>query len=251
MMDIFPISSHPLPVFILLDTSRSMMGENEVLLNTSVSTILAALEDAAEENECSIKIRIAEFNKDAHWIFGCTQEYEDIIDASSLWCGLSPSSDGANLTTAIHLVNECMHTKYLGAHAYSPLVILVSGSTNWSTDPDEAIQTLRKSLRSKYNSDREKVIRISIGLPSADSNKLEVFASRGNVLDDESETYNNVPFVFYVDHEKASELRLQKIVHSFVRSIILGWHSPDRRDHQIEIPDAWEWEDSWEDEWEE
>lgn len=245
MVDITSIYSPPLPVFILLDTSRSMKGENNVLLNTSVVTILAALEDAAEENECSIKIRIAEFNKDAHWIFGCTQEGEDIINASSLWCGLSPSPNEANLAAAIHLVNECMHTKYLGAHSFCPLVILVSGSTSWSADPNEVIQTLRESLRSKYNPNSEKVVRISIGLPSSDTTELEAFASTGNVLDEESETYNNVPFVFFVDHEKASEQQLQKIVCGFVRSIISGI------DHQIEIPDECEWEDSWKDEWEE
>lgn len=228
--------SPSLPVFILLDTSHSMMGENEVLLNSSASAILTALEEAAEDNECPVKVRMAEFNKDAHWVLGCTQDGEYIDDASSLWCDFSPTPNEANLAAAIHLANECMHAKYLDARSFCPLVILVSGSSSWSADPDEAIQTLRESLRSKNNPNREKVVRISIGLPSADSTKLEAFASRGNVSDTEC----NTPFVFYVDHEKNFEQQLKRITHSFVSSIILGKYP------SIEIPDVSDWEDEWE-----
>lgn len=236
-----------LNVIFLLDTSGSMEAQRMAQLNNGMSVSLSAIQEEAEANEIALSVRVVEFNNNAEWIIGKTEEGEDIDDAVNLWTDLTTKYASTNTAAAIRLAKECMHTKYLGERAYSPLVILVTDGV--SDDPAEtkvATEELRNSLKSKSDPNKDKITRIAVGVVGANQAELEMFASIGTIVDDNG-THENVPLVFNVNNVKNLANLLKNVTKSSVVSSITGKGAgniivENKEDDQDDVTDE-EWED--------
>lgn len=236
-----------LNVIFLLDTSGSMDDQRMAQLNNGMSVSLTAIQEEAEANEIDLSVRVVEFNDYAEWAIGKAEEGENIDDAVSLWTDLTSKPAGTNTAAAIRLAKECMHTKYLGDRAYSPLVILVTdGGSNNFNDTKVATEELRNSLKSKSDPNKDKITRIAVGVVGANQTELEMFASVGTIVDDNG-THENVPLVFNVNNVKNLANLLKNVTKSSVVSSITGKGTgniivENKEDDQDDVTDE-EWED--------
>lgn len=203
-----------LNIIYLLDVSGSMYGERINQLNVAMPIAIQAAEDAAIENEVDLYMRIAKFSDDAEWIFGATDKGVEHID----WVPLSPIR-GTNTAAAIDLAQTVMHRKYLGIRNYKPVVILITdGESNVPSETMAATQRLKASLKSTTDANKDKIIRISIGVQEANRQELEGFASVGNIEHEDGTIDEMVPFVFTVDDLDALKGLLKGVTMSSIQS---------------------------------
>lgn len=189
-------------IIFLLDTSGSMTGPKIDQLNNGIYASLEAIREIAAHYKVKATIRVAEFNDRAQWMLGRSEEGVDIDDAIASWTPLE-AIGCTNTAAAIRLARECMHTKYLGEHAYPPVVILVTdGYSNSFFDTQAAMEELQNSMKSKRNPSKDRMIRIAVGVVSANQTELEMFASVGTIID-ENGIRKAVPLVCDVNNAKA------------------------------------------------
>lgn len=199
--DYFHASLDVQNIFFLLDTSGSMTGKRIDQLNNGIRSSLEAIQKIAADYNVKVTVRVAEFNDHAQWMLGRTEEGVDIDDAIALWTPLE-AIGCTNTAAAIRLARECMHIKYLGEHAYPPVVILVTdGYSNSFFDTQAAIEELQNSMKSKRNPSKDRMIRIAVGVVSANQTELEMFASVGTIIDEKG-IHEAVPLVFDVNNAK-------------------------------------------------
>ena len=216
--DFLKTGEDKLNVIFLLDTSGSMDDQRMAQLNNGMSVSLAAIQEEAEARDIDLSVRVVEFNNFAEWIIGKTEKGEDSDVAINLGTDLTAKNASTNTAAAMRLAKECMHTKYLGDRAYSPLVILVTdGVSNDPNDTKAAAEELRNSLKSKSNPNKDKITRIAVGVVGANQDELKTFASIGTINDDNG-THENVPLVFNVNNVK----NLAKLLKNVTKSSVIA-----------------------------
>lgn len=195
-------TKYQLNLIYLVDTSGSMTGEPINQLNAAMGEAFTVAEEAANEHEVQLFIRVVEFNSVAHWIIGATENGVDPKqkpDGHLHWEPLT-ANGGTDTAGAIDMAASVMHRKYLGERNYRPVVILITdGQSNDPQRTVEAVARLKSSLKSSSDPTKDKIIRIAIGVKDANQTELTNFASRGNIERPNGTIDENVPLVFNVD----------------------------------------------------
>ena len=177
----------------LLDTSGSMRGEKINCLNKAMAEAIDVAEKTAEQMEVQLRIRVIEFNNEARWICG-TNEMKGLrrID----WKPLTASGHTAT-ADAIRLAKRLMSRKYLGSQGYKPIVILITdGESDDPADTAAAVNELKASRRRPGRPNEDRIIRIAVGVSGANLEELKVFASIGDIIEDDGTRREYVPLVF-------------------------------------------------------
>lgn len=183
MMDAFEmIATRPqLNIIFLVNSSSSMSGERIRQLNEFMSEAIPAVEETAAEREVSLRMRVAEINTAARWIYGDTVNGVEHIE----WMPLEADGE-ADTSGALELAKSVMRREILGEKISRPIVILVSDGS--SGDPQKtasAIDQLKTSLRGLTGLNEELVIRIVVEVDGANRDALIEFASAGTVERDD------------------------------------------------------------------
>ena len=238
-------TKYQLNLIYLLDTSGSMYGEPINQLNVAMAEAIQMAEEAANEKEVQLLMRVVEFNSTARWIFGNTQQGVEHIDWVPLTAGGCTDTEGA-----IDLARSVMHREFLGERNYRPVVILITDGVSDDTQRTlAAIENLKSSLKSSKNPNADKITRIAIGVSGANQHELTSFASVGNIEVD-GDTQQNVPFVFNVDDISLLKSLIKSVTVSSIASSIGAGAGEDGGDDVAEIivgtqddPDEGDWED--------
>lgn len=210
-------TKYQLNLIYLVDTSGSMQGEAINQLNSAMAEAVEVAEEAALKKEVKLFMRVVEFNSVAKWIIGDTRKGVGHID----WVPLS-ADGGTDTAGAIDLARSVMHREFLGERNYRPVVILITDGA--SNDPDktiDAVAKLKASLKSSTDPNKDKIIRIAIGVTGANQDELVNFASLGNIERD-GQTEENVPLVFNVNDVALLRDLLKGVTVSSIASSIGG-----------------------------
>ena len=168
---------YELNLIMLLDNSGAMMNGEIEKLNNAISDLMVSLFKIADEESVKLKVRVIAFNDYPNWFVGSAEEGVDIHDVK--WNNLE-AYGCASLNKAVREACKALKSKYFGANALRPIVVIV---TNGYCDPYEhddyldAIAEIKKCLAGI--SGEEKIIRIAVGVEEYDKRALEEFASRG------------------------------------------------------------------------
>lgn len=233
-----------LNLIYLLDTSGSMYGEPINQLNVAMAEAIQVAEEAAMENEAQLLTRVVEFNTVAKWLIGDTRHGVEHID----WTPLN-ANGGTDTAGAIDLARSVMHREFLGERNYRPVVILITdGESNDPQKTAEAVAKLKASLKSSTDPNKDKIIRIAIGVTGANQTELNNFASVGNIEHEDGTTDKDVPFVFNVDDVQMLKGLLRSVTISSIASAIGGGVGGDGDDTPVIAPtyaddDEGDWEE--------
>lgn len=158
------VNKRPLHFIWICDCSGSMQGSKIQELNAAISDGLGAMQDEAEENpEVEVKMRVLRFATDAEW----EVEKPTPVDQMT-WRDLS-AGGVTNMGEALSKVADQMSIPPMEERAFPPVLALVSDGQ--PTDNfDSGLQDL---LEQKWG---DKAVRIAIGIGSeADHDPLERF----------------------------------------------------------------------------
>ena len=209
-------TKYQLNLIYLLDTSGSMSGEPINQLNRAMAEAVQIAEEAARENEIQLIMRVVQFNSVAKWLIGDTRKGVEHID----WVPLD-ANGGTDTAGAIELARSVMHREFLGERNYRPVVVLITdGASNDPQKTIEAVAKLKSALKSSTDPNKDKIIRIAIGVTGANQDELTNFASVGNIVRDGGSKDENVPFVFNVDDVGLLKSLLKGITVSSILSSI-------------------------------
>lgn len=209
-------TKYQLNLIYLLDTSGSMFGEPINQLNRAMAEAVQIAEEAARENEIQLIMRVVQFNSVAKWLIGDTRKGVEHID----WVPLD-ANGGTDTAGAIELARSVMHREFLGERNYRPVVVLITdGASNDPQKTIEAVAKLKSALKSSTDPNKDKIIRIAIGVTGANQDELTNFASVGNIVRDGGSKDENVPFVFNVDDVGLLKSLLKGITVSSILSSI-------------------------------
>lgn len=238
-------TKYQLNLIYLVDTSGSMTGEPINQLNAAMGEAVTVAEEAANEKEVQLFMRVVEFNSVADWIFGDTENGLGHID----WKPLT-ANGGTDTAGAIDKATSVMHRKYLGERNFRPVVILITDGL--SNDPQrtvEAVARLKSSLKSSTDPTKDKIIRIAIGVTGANQDELNNFASIGNIERPDGTVDENVPLVFNVDDVALLKGLLRGVTVSSIASSVGGGLVDDKTGNDnggIVLPDPKQGDDDWE-----
>ena len=238
-------TQYQLNLIYLVDTSGSMIGEPINQLNAAMSEAVTVAEEAANEKEVQLFMRVVEFNSSADWIFGDTENGLGHID----WVPRS-ANGGTDTAGAIDKATSVMHRKYLGERNFRPVVILITdGQSNDPTATVEAVEKLKSSLKSSSDPTKDKIIRMAIGVKDANQTELTNFASLGNIERPDGTVDENVPLVFNVDDVALLKGLLRGVTVSSIASSVGGGPVDEETGNNnggILLPDPGQGGDDWE-----
>lgn len=236
---------YQLNLFFLADTSISMDGEPINQLNVAMAEAVQVAEDAAKEKEVRLNMRVVQFDTDAKWIIGNEQHGVEHIE----WTPLTAQGT-TNTAAALDLAAGVMHRKYLGVRNYRPVVILITdGQSNEPQKTLDAVARLKNSLKSSTDPNKDKIMRIAIGVKGANESELRGFASVGNIEHEDGTMEEYVPLVFKVDDIAMLKGLLKNLTVSSILSSITGGTDGNRADDVPTISVTVD--DGGEDDWEE
>lgn len=244
MPDVFTIGTtrYQMNLIYIVDSSGSMIGVPINQLNVAMAEAVQVAEEAALEKEVQLFMRVVEFNSVAKWLIGDTAHGVEHID----WMPLS-AGGGTDTAGAIDLARSVMHREFLGERNYRPVVILITdGASNDPQATKEAVEKLKASLKSSKDPNKDKIIRIAIGVTGANQEELVNFASVGNIERD-GVVEENVPLVFSVDDVSMLKSLLKGITVSSIASSVGGGVDGDKGETPTITADY----DGNDDEWEE
>ena len=215
-----------------------MTGERIDHLNAAMDEVARIAEEATKEQEVQLRMRVIQFSSTAQWIFGNTDHGVEHIDWIPLVAGGTTDTAGA-----IDLARSVMHRKFLGEINYRPVVILVTDGQ--SNDPVATCNAIAR-LKSSFNSSKDVIIRIAIGVGNAhDPSKLTAFASVGHIESGDG-LKENVPLVFNVDDINSLENFLKCVTVSSIYMNTIednGEYKPMVCLEFLEECDDWAWEE--------
>jgi len=167
-----------LNIFYLLDTSGSMGGPRIEQLNSCMTDLKQALEEAGIENNVEIIIRAIEFgnNDKASWYEG--DKSNGVPIEKFTWRPLKANGQCTPTAEAIKMVADSLIPEYLGKRALRPVIILITDGN--CTDKDGEYSEACRSLASKIKGN---ATRIAVGVENANRPELEEFASKGVIGD--------------------------------------------------------------------
>lgn len=181
-------------LFFLLDNSGSMSGTAIQTLNEAMVNTLHEIKNEADRREITAMIHILSFNSSISWLCGTTAE-EGVIVENIVWNDIG-ATGGTNTAGAISSILSGLSERFLGHHAYRPIIILITdGYSDNRSNTQSAIQELNK---------RQKTINIAVGVSGYNPDELDDFASEGTIvykdgLGNELNTENG-KFIFPVDN---------------------------------------------------
>ncbi len=183
-------------ISFLLDSSVSMRkGGRMGQLNAGMEEAVRVCEETGRKKEVQVLMRVVAFGDHARWIAGNQERGVEHID----WVPLK-TKGGTNTAEAIDLISGTMSRKYLGERNYRPIVVLCTdGGSNQPDRTVEASEKLKNSLKSRSGIEKDKVIRIAVGVHGAKRQELESFASVGTIVLEDGSRDENVPLVFEVE----------------------------------------------------
>ena len=213
-------------IIFLLDTSGSMRNERINQLNYAMPIALEAANDAAEQNEADLFVRIIEFNSSPKWILGTAEKGVPGKDARSQWHDLKAGGT-TDTAAAIELSLKCLHTEYLGIRNYHPVVILITDAkSDERTMTQSSIEKLRMALSGGLAEKKDKVWRFAIGVQNYNEPELLEFASLGTKEDEYGNEQNGVPMIFKVDDLGSLSKVLKNVTVSSLLSNAKGDDNP-------------------------
>ena len=225
------LTKYQLNLTYLLDASGSMFGQPINQLNTAMAESVQVAEETAKEKEVELRMRVVKFNNGAEWIYGGESSGESHID----WKPID-ADGGTDTAEAIDLASSIMHRKYLGERNFKPVVILITdGCSNDRDDTRKAVDKLKTSLKSSTNPNKDKIIRIAIGVKGADQEELNYFASIGNIEREDGHVDENVPLVFDVENIATLKSLLKGITVSSIASSVNNGAGEDNTETPIII----------------
>lgn len=227
------------------DTSISMDGESINQLNVAMAEAVQVAEEAAKDKEVRLNMRVIQFDTDAKWIIGDQSHGVEHID----WNPLTAQGT-TNTAAALDLAASVMHREYLGVRNYRPVVILITdGQSNEPQKTLDAIARLKNSLKSSTDPDKDKIMRIAIGVKGVNESELHSFASIGNIEHEDNTKEENVPLVFKVNDVAMLKGLLRNLTVSSILSSITGGTDGNKADDVPTISMALD--DGGADDWEE
>lgn len=228
-------------IIFLLDNSGSMIDEPINQLNAAMTEAIPAAAEAVLKMESDLRLRAIAFNTTARWIIGNEAQGESEVS----WIPLT-AEGGTNTAAAIDLAKGVMHREYLGTRNYKPVVILITdGESNSPADTIRATNDLKNSLKSSTDPNKDKVIRIAIGVKGANRIELEQFASTGNIMREDGSIEENVPLVFMCEDIALLKNLIMGVTVSSLTST--NGKDEDSEDEILIIPHTEEKEEGWED----
>lgn len=236
---------YQLNLIFLLDVSGSMYGESINQLNVAMAEAVQVAEEAAKEKEVRLNMRVIQFDSGAKYIIGAQEHGVEHIDWNPLM-----AQGTTNTAAALDLAAGVMHRKYLGVRNYRPVVILVTdGLSNEPQKTLDAVTRLKNSLKSATDPNKDKIMRIAIGVKGANESELRGFASIGNIEHEDETMEENVPLVFKVDEVAKLKGLLRNLTVSSILSSLTGGTDGNKADDVPTISLAVD--DGGEDDWEE
>ena len=200
----------------LLDASGSMSGERITQLNYAMQETLNALVKEGLKSETDIYVRVIRFNSMLDWVIGTEQKGVLVSDAANMWKDLD-ASGGTDTAGAIEETLKALKTEYFGYKNKKPIVILITdGESNDPQQTKDAVDQLRYAMSG--NTNKEKVVRIAIGVQDHNPNELEYFASKGTIKDDQGER-KNTPLVFGVSDASSIADVIKNVAVSSLHSV--------------------------------
>lgn len=212
------LTKEELNLILLIDNSYSMNGKRINQVNQAMTVLKDDLIRVADKEDVDLKIRIIAFSDEAIWKVGTVEHGEDI--GSVVWKDLDVVGETAT-ASAIREANKSLKKAYLGARALRPVVVLVTDGycTEQHSEYVAAIAEMKARLSGK--SDKEKVMRVAIGVEGFNRDELVEFASQGFIMDELQ------PLVFPVDEpEKLGKVINWVTVTSILSSITDDGNAP-------------------------
>lgn len=203
--------------FFLLDASGSMSGQSILTLNEAMANVLNEVCYEADKKEVTPVVHVLSFNNSITWLCGTTATHG--VDAHQLSWNDIGATGGTNTAGAIDSILEGLSRRHLGHHTYPPIIILITdGYSNDASATSAAIKKL---------TDRQKSIRIAVGVNGYNPTELEAFASMGTVnLNDGlgNVTDSTVQrLIFPVDQaDKLAQVISDAAVSSLISSRLMG-----------------------------
>ena len=182
-------------VIFLIDRSYSMSGEKIKAVNTCMPEILEKLVEVANSSEMDVFVRVISYDSNVSWTMGTADQGVNVEEAAKKWKNLVADAS-TNTAGAIEECCKALNTKNMGTRNKKPVVILITdGESDDFSKMKKATDKLKKALSGETN--KEKVIRVAIGIEQSSQRELEYFATKGRIKNGE-EIEENQPYVFHV-----------------------------------------------------
>lgn len=234
-------------VIFLIDKSYSMVDEKIDAVNKCMPDILEKLVEVGNSSELDVYVRVISYDSDVSWTMGSAEKGVLAEDAAIQWKKLKVGSS-TNTAGAIEECCKALNPKTLGYRNKKPVVILITdGESDDFGKMKKATDKLKKVISGETNKD--KVIRVAIGIEQSSQRELEYFATKGKYKE-KDKVVENKPFVFHVTDANEIASVIKNVTVSSIYSAIKGGAIENGTELEIDDTPILDMSDNTPDDWE-
>ncbi|MDO4355956.1 MAG: vWA domain-containing protein [Clostridia bacterium] len=202
-------------MFFLLDNSGSMGGAPIQTLNEAMVNVLSEVAATAMKKEVTVMVHALSFSGGVRWLCGTTAEHG--VDAANIVWNDITTEGNTNTALAIRSILPGLSRRLLGHYAYRPIIVLITDA--YSDNRNETMAAIDELIN------RQKTIRVAVGVSGYKADELNDFASTGTVkkMDDlgNEEASTEQKLIFPVDQaEELAGVITDVAVSSLISSMI-------------------------------